>query len=108
MKLIHRKNGDYIGATHREYFGQFVDENVMATVLNRIGLDKILNSTDKHMNDIPLKQWDMLHPWMLYYNQTAMEYLDKFNQGYSLSDTVCVAKEAARQIQENNSNIDES
>ena len=74
--------------THRQYYAQFVTEQIINIVKMNIGLKTILNSTDRHMNDIALSKWDYLHGIIAGAN--------------SLSDTVCIAKEAARQIRESN------
>ena len=46
--------------THAEYYAQFINESVKDRVLKYIGLDAIKRSTDEHMNDIPLVQWDAI------------------------------------------------
>lgn len=46
--------------THRKFFAQFVDDNIKQDVLNSIDLKSLLESTDEHLNDIPLKKWDNL------------------------------------------------
>lgn len=74
-------------AAHRQYYGQFVSDTVRQVVASRIGRAAILASTDPHFNDIPLKRWDDLYPVL-------------HRAGWSLSDVVCTAKEAARQIKE--------
>ena len=76
--------------THREYFGQFVTKSIIDSVVYHIGADKIECSADEHMNDIPLSWWHKLHPWLL----TGVI------RSFSVSNTVCVAKEAARQYLE--------
>jgi hypothetical protein len=85
--------------THREYYGQFVDELVKDNVVCSIGLDAIRNSTDEHMNDIPLKQWDMIG-----ITSTAGDKLRACGDSYSLAAAVCINKAAARQIKEELSN----
>lgn len=88
---------DYLNdkVTHREYYAQFVDDDVLDTVSRCIGERTIVASTDEHLNDIPLHRWDNL-PIDFFVQQKMKE----IKQGYSLSDKVCVAKEAAKQIQE--------
>lgn len=92
---------DYINkkATHEDYYSQFVDDSVLDTVKSFIGESVIKNSTDKHFNDIPLKEWDSLKPFIL---SSTGKSLAKANGrgGVSLSDCVCVAKQAARIIKE--------
>lgn len=83
----------------RDYYGQFVNADVKRVVLNFIGVNRIMNSTDKHFNDIPLAMWDNL------FGALKMSFLKKNmeinnNNCVSLADIVCMAKEAARQIKE--------
>lgn len=88
MRKITRKQYLDMECTHREYYAQFVTPHTMGVVVDFIGADKIMNSTDEHMNDIPLAKWDRLHG-----------IIPKCN---SISDTVCTAKEAAKQFKEAN------
>ena len=83
--------------THKEFYGQFVTESVKKAVLCKISKTRLLASTDPHLNDIPLSEWDNLYPVM--FQITARE-VARANEssGVSLSDMVCVAKAAARQI----------
>jgi len=100
---------DYISkkCSHDEYFGQFVDSSLIHLVESFIGSDKIKRSTDPHFNDIPLKEWDSLHPMIRQHcgqslsisnASTCSENIKR--GGISLADTVCVAKAAARQIKD--------
>jgi len=80
---------DYMSGkcTHSEYYGQYVNTAVRGFVLNVIGEKMLRGSTDKNFNDIPLVMWDRMHP-----------YLVRFAPDNSLCASVCLAKEAARQI----------
>ena len=80
--------------SHQEYFEQFVNDNTINVVLHSIGKQRILDSTDFYLNDIPLKEWDNLHPFLPRNNKIHKES-GETNIG-SLSDTVCIAKAAAR------------
>lgn len=77
---------------HREYYAQFVAPRTINHVVGIIGADRILQSTDRHMNDIPITEWDTA--------SLAMPLKVTFR---SLGDhpshggLVCIAKEAARQ-----------
>lgn len=94
---------------HRTYYAQFVDSHVLAFVERQIGRAAILASTDEHFNDIPLARWDRLEPHM---RELCLSKLGDVNGAvsidehgarriaWSLSDAVCIAKEAARQIAE--------
>lgn len=52
------------------------------------------NSTDKHMNDIPLRKWDSLR---IYPRDGAMKECGDY---LTLAGKVCIAKAAARMIKE--------
>jgi hypothetical protein len=84
---------------HREFFAQFVNEYVKSVVIQSIGKTKLLTSKDEHFNDIPLRYWDRLEGALrpLIIRRHKEINIGKF---YSLSDVVCVAKEAARQVVE--------
>ena len=77
--------------THEEYFGQFVNDHIKNMVKTHIGIERILKSSDKHMNDIPLKEWDDLS----YILRVDFKSVGGYN---SLACRVCVLKEAARQL----------
>lgn len=80
-------------ALHRAYYKQFVNASTIAHVVRIIGKDRLLASTDEHLNDIPLGRWDLLCGRI----PLAISFRDVGQQGSSLSDWVCIAKEAARQ-----------
>lgn len=81
--------------THREYYAQYVSPGVLRAVSQFIGVDRINASSDPYFNDIPLKDWDICLPRGLV-SRARKELGD--TPGESLSDLVCTAKEAARQI----------
>ena len=89
---------------HREYYAQFVDEYVMRFVDRSIGHNAIMNSTDPHLNDILLVKWDRLETAIRGFCIGKMAEINGVYSnrmvGFSLSDTVCIAKEAAKQIKE--------
>lgn len=64
MSLPSQTNGEYDpakgAADIRAYYGQFVTPAMMQMVASRIGLEWIMDSSDPHLNDIPLAQWDAL------------------------------------------------
>jgi hypothetical protein len=80
---------------HRAYYAQFVSPLTISNVLNVVGKERILQSTDEHLNDIPLHQWsraaEMMKRSMLF--KSAGDY-------YTDANGVCVVKEAARQFKE--------
>ena len=103
--MITRK--EYIDGTvtHEEYYSQFVNDNIKDLVINRIGLYRIKSSTDPHFNDIPLHEWDSLE---LGIRSICGKAISKANSsgGVSLSDCVCIAKQAARIVKESSTDRD--
>lgn len=79
---------------HRAYYAQFVTLHLRHHIAERIGMDRLRASTDPHLNDIPIQEWERL-TWMM--------PLGAFNRMRATGDTVtqsgmvCVLKEAARQ-----------
>lgn len=72
---------------HRKKYSKMVSTTLKNYVLECIGLTNIMSSKCEHFNDIPLKKWD----------KTAQAISVS---GRSLSEGVCICKEAARQIKE--------
>ena len=92
--------------SHREYYTQFLTDNIIDYVLKNIGLTVISNSTDTHLNDIPLRRWDALpaikqlidtEKFKRLNNVTYAEH-ERGNFIWSLCDQICIAKTAARVI----------
>ena len=82
--------------SHMQYYGQFVTSELIHVVTHHIGLQNILRSTDSSFNDIPLEELDALHGIM---PLNTIALIVEANGGrVSLSDAVCAAKEAAKQI----------
>jgi hypothetical protein len=97
---------------HGEYFTQFVTDAMKRDILNFIGKEALLNSTDKHLNDIPLKQWDCLAGFSFRGSEMILKpsvipygidnLLKEAGEDYSCSTGVCILKQAARQIIKDN------
>jgi hypothetical protein len=85
-------------ATHRAYYGQFVTDGLRAFIAARVGIERLRASTDEHFNDIPLALWDSFAGVVASYAGRAIREAQGY--GHSLSDCVCTAKEAARQVTE--------
>jgi hypothetical protein len=81
--------------THREYYAQFVTEQFVDKVSSQIGKDRLLNSKDKHLNDIPLQIWDMISPPI-----GTGSKIREFGDYLTKAGSVCIVKEAARQFLE--------
>ncbi len=96
-----RKNYMDGDVDHATYYGQFATPEVVAYVIDRVGADRLLKSTDEHMNDIPLRIWDRLNPPIDFKALSESNYSTTGTPGstkiyYSLSDVVCISKTAAR------------
>ena len=83
--------------THDQYYAQFVTTMIKAIVHDSIGMKAIVASTDKHLNDIPLRLWDNLHPMVM---ESSKKLRKEAGEGNSLSSGVCIAKAAARALKE--------
>ena len=81
--------------THRQYYTQFVNDNVKLMVLDKIGLDMIINSKDEHFNDIPITIWDNIGLPCGIGN-----LLKSAGDFYTLAGQVAILKESAKQIKE--------
>lgn len=77
-------------STHADYYGQYVDDNTKRILIERVGIERLLSSTDPHLNDIPLARWDRL-PALRWNLKSRGDYL-------TLAGKVCIYKEAARQL----------
>lgn len=95
MIMIDRKEYMDGKVTHREYYAQFVNPVVKSYLLSQISLKEILASKDPHFNDIPLHRWDRLPKVMIHKLREAGDV-----NADTLSNKVCIYKEAARQIRE--------
>jgi len=82
--------------THREYYAQFVTDKVKSNVIRYIGRINIETSNDKSFNDIPLRKWANIGIPV-----DIVDALKEAGDGYSLAGAVCINKEAAKQIREN-------
>ena len=88
------------------YYAQFVTTSVVCVVAQAIGVERIKASTDPHFNDIPLPLWDRLKDSVRQsmnrrrFKELACPQAPKGFIVFSLSDAVCIAKRAAKQIKE--------
>lgn len=116
---------DYLAGkvSHRNYYGQFVNEEVKNKVLQVFDKDILTCSykNDEYFNDslTPMKQWDkmggfvyriirgeqiaVIHPTSIQdIKPVNYTLLKQTGEGASNSTMVCIYKEAARQIVEQN------
>lgn len=80
---------------HRAYYAQFITPEYRSRVIARIGKDRILKSTDKHLNDIALYLWDNLVAPVPYECDNLMRACGDYP---TKAGCVCILKEIARQI----------
>ena len=90
---------------HHAYYSQFVNDSIISLVKNRIGVSRIKESQNEWFNDIPLREWDCLDGIcrQTMNRKTALIAVPLSNgMGFlwSLSDSVCTLKAAARIIKE--------
>ncbi len=99
---------------HRRYWAQFVTQGALEIVRKTIGLDRLRASTDPYLNDIELAVWDRMAGGSgranqgdskVYHVPNYMPYskIKEAGEGYSLGTGVCILKEAARQLIEEES-----
>lgn len=79
-----------------DYYGQFTSPNQRKAIAETIGIERLKASNCAHYNDIPLKLWDAFFfrfdgDGTFYKVQQSGDVNAK-----SLSNAVCIAKEAAR------------
>ena len=97
--MITRKQYINKEATHREYYGQFVDESLIEAVVSRFNLMTLYSDRGESFNNVTrLMQWDQFG-MTIATDQKRMDMLGEANGsgGWSLSDLVCIGKEAAQQ-----------
>lgn len=83
--------------SHSEYYSQFITPSARLIVVNSIGRDRIISSTDPHFNDIPLYLWYKL--------SFPVKSLKEAGDFLTLVGKVCIAKEIARQYKASKSNV---
>ena len=101
-------NGD---VDHNTFFSQFLDKETEKELLNNISLDEINKSTDEHMNDIPMKKWDMISNfnWQIIRGEEKListpvirkelaDMIKATGENLSSSTMVCIYKAQARKL----------
>jgi hypothetical protein len=85
---------------HRRYHGQFVTMPVYLMVKRRFTVEQLVRCPDqRHFNTIPMHEWEMLVPAVKL--MVPRQLIKATNEGWSNATSVCILKEAARQIVEN-------
>ena len=90
--------------THREYYGQFVTDAVRELVKNTFGIAalKAASSSEKGLSSISLAKWDHLVSTSLKHHSDVQSMLKIAGDYLTLAGGVCLLKEAAQQIIEQN------
>ena len=92
---------EFAATVHRGYYGQFVHAGMIAVVVQRFTLERLKAAfaADRHLNTIPLCEWDFLGNPMGVSSKLreAGDYLTQ-------AGSVCFWKEAARQALEGSAN----
>jgi hypothetical protein len=93
---------DYLNnkCTHREYYAQFVTPRIKDEVRKYFGVEQLKRAlaTDEHLNSIELHKWDALGGYPA--RRLSGAALKEAGDGSTMATTVCILKEAARQIVE--------
>jgi len=79
--------------THREYYSQFVNDNVKERVKSQIGIKRLQISNDEHFNDIPLIAWDNVGLPL-----GIRDLLKTHEDFFTMSIQTCILKEAGKQL----------
>lgn len=87
--------------THREYYGQFVTDGTKELVKHTFGVVRLSTafSEDEHFNNISLDKWDNLG---ILIQGSASAQVKEVGDFISKAGLVCILKEAARQVVEEN------
>lgn len=87
--------------THREYYAQFITDEILVLVREGIGMEMILKSkqNEEHFNDIPLRVWDVLGNFI--HTEQLRYKFARANDFVSKAGLVCILKQAAFEIAEN-------
>ena len=86
--------------THREYYAQFVDKQLKRDMTKFVSYELILSSEKENFNDIPLRRWDAA--WSVVSTLRNKEKMKTVGDFLTPAGIVCILKEAARQIKEEN------
>lgn len=88
---------DYMAkrCTHEQYYRQFVQPADLLTVRTRIGVARLQASSDEHLNDIPLQEWDNMP-----LHGPSQATMKACGDWVSPAGKVCILKQAARMLLE--------
>ena len=81
--------------SHRDYYAQFVTQDVKDLVTHWITMPVLLASDDPNLNDIPLRKWDAVASAL---PLSVWQMLHEAGDELSLRTGLLIVKEAAQQI----------
>lgn len=84
---------------HRTYYAQMVTPAVLRIVRESSVMDRVRASADINLNSIPLWRWDIVASFVRAHVEPKLREL---GDCWSLAGGVCIVKEAARQLKEEN------
>jgi hypothetical protein len=86
--------------SHQEYYGQFVNQWILTCVKGKYGVNRLIEAEklDINFNTIPLYSWDQLN--IMSAVDQELWAAANGSRYYSLSDNLCIQKQAARMIVE--------
>jgi hypothetical protein len=87
---------DYLNGncTHSEYYAQFVRESMKNAIGRNIGVERLKQAfkEDQNLNTIPLAIWDNMS------HSISFPDMKDYGEFRTLAGSVCILKEAARQL----------
>lgn len=86
---------------HREYYSQYVNENVKKIMLFYFGQIPIMVTKSHHFSDVPKEKWDKALG-KLQADSEVMNLLEKNGDVFNNVIGVSILKEACKQIREDN------
>lgn len=86
--------------THRQYYGQFVNQKIIDLVAGVFGEEELTKAfeEDNNFNNIPLQTWDRIGN--IIHTASLNDEMFKAKDYVTKSGLVCILKEAAKQIVE--------
>lgn len=92
---------DYLNKkiSYKDYYEQFVDDDIITLVKKYIGIKPIKNSSNDYFTDI--KKWDAISSKILT-KESIIDKINKTKEGSSHTTGVSIAKAAARIIKRSN------
>ena len=96
-----------------DYYVQFATEEMRQKVINKIGIERIKKAikTDEHLNNIPVKEWDLLsgHYWKhnqykewlvgtITVSNECFKLIKEAGESVSSATMICIYKSIAKEL----------